>query len=180
MPELVAKPTLDEVASLLRSRTVDQYGNEVDTFTSATRPTDVQAQNIIDSAFDLVNLRVGRINSASTEIIAQAKAVVMLLAARLIETVYYPEQAAQNESAAQLYGDMYNEAIASLESAIEDDRSTTTSGFMASIPLKGLAAGQVDDLPINWQQLNLDEPIDPYEPGTTPPGWVEPPPGAEW
>lgn len=179
MPDLVAKPTIDEVASLLRSRTVDAFGNEIDTFTADTRPTAVQAQSIIDSAYDLVNLRVGRINSTETEIISQAKAVVMLLAARLIETVYYPEQAAQNESAATLYGEMYEESVRSLEQAIKDDRSTTLYGGIASIPLKGLAATQTDDLPINWEQQNLDEPWDdPFAPRPPGSGWYDPPPGA--
>lgn len=156
-----ARPSTDEVANLLRARTVDQYGNELGTFTDATRPTIEQADSLIDAAYDLVNLRVGRISDTSPEIITQAKAVVMLLAARLIETVYYPEQAAQDESAATLYGEMYEDAIKSLTSAILDDRSTTTSGWMANVPIKGLAAvtDPFADLPINYEQRDMDDPL---------------------
>lgn len=135
-----AKPTLDEVASMLRARTVDENGNELGTFTDTTSPTATQAQQLLDSAYDLVRLRIGRIDDAEEETIEQAHTVVMLLAARLIETVYYPEQAAQNQSAATIYGEMYEEAVRDLANAIEDNRATTTTGFMSSIPLGGTAA----------------------------------------
>lgn len=156
--EYPAKPTLPEVAALLRARTLDKYGNELAAFTSDTRPTDVQAQEVIDSAYNLVILRVGRIDAFSTEIIDQAKSVTALLAARLIETVYYPEQATQEQSAASIYGEMYEAAIDGLEQAIKDNRATTTTGYLASIKLSGLAAATEEDWPINWEQMNLDEP----------------------
>lgn len=174
-----AKPSVDEVAAMLRARTVDRYGNEEGTFTATTRPTASEATQIIDSAYDLVNLRVGRIPDADDELIAQAKSVVLLLAARLIETVYYPEQAAQSQSAATLYGDMYEEAVRALEAAIRDNRSTTQTGFMVSIPTKGRAAMPQDEIisgyealtgaewPLGWEQRDLDDPIDPLDPLNT-------------
>lgn len=156
-----ARPDADEVASLLRTRTVDEYGNEQSTFGLTTRPTLTEANNIIDSAYDLVKLRVGRLPDTQDEIISQAKAVVMLLAARLIETVYYPEQARDDESAASLYGDMYEDAIRDLEMAVKDNRAGTTGGFMYSIPTKGSAAlhDPFADLPINYEQRDLDDPL---------------------
>lgn len=154
--EYPAKPSLEEVATLLRARTLDEYGNEVGAFTSDTRPNATQAQQAIDSAYNLVNLRIGRIDSRSVDIIEQAKSTTAFLAARIIETVYYPEQATQEQSVASVYAAMYEEAIAALESAVEDDRATTTTGFITSVPLKGIAADQ--EWPINWAQLNLDEP----------------------
>jgi hypothetical protein len=154
-----AKPSLSEVATLLRSRTVDEYGNEESGFGPTTRPTDVQAQEIIDSAYNLVALRVGRISDSSEEIIDQARSVTMLLAARMIETVYYPEQASSDESAATLYGEMYDDAIRSLEQAVKDNRATTGTGFMASIPVRGLAATEEAEYPINYEQRDMDDPL---------------------
>lgn len=154
-----ARPSAGEVATLLRSRTVDEYGNEESGFDTTTRPTLTQAEELIDAAYDLVRLRVGRIPDDAEEIISQAKSVVMLLAARIIETVYYPEQARSDESAATLYGEMYEDAIRDLEGAIRDDRSTTVTGFMASIPLKGLAATTDTTFPVNYEQLDLDDPL---------------------
>lgn len=154
-----SKPTLAQVAALLRSRTVDEYGNEESGFGEDTRPTAVQAQELIDAAYDLVGLRVGRIPDTEQELIDQARSVTMLLAARMIETVYYPEQASSDESAAALYGEMYEDAIRSLESAVMDNRSTTQTGFMASIPVKGLAATTDYDYPINYEQRDLDDPL---------------------
>lgn len=166
------KPTIDDLAALLRARTVDAYGNEVDAFTAQTRPTDTQAANIIDSAYNLVTLRIGPLPDGDDVIGEQASSVILLLAARLVETVYYPEQAAQDQSAAALYAQMYDEAILSLEGAVKDNRGTTTTGFMASIPLKGLAAESGHGpWPINPEQRDLDEPIDPFDPAWTPSRW---------
>src|ERR1044072_2431372 len=106
-----ARPSASEVATLLRSRTVDEDGNEESGFDAPTRPTLTQAEELIDAAYDLVRLRVGRIPDDEEEIISQAKSVVMLLAARIIETVYSPERARSDESAASLYGEMYEDAI---------------------------------------------------------------------
>lgn len=158
-----AKPSLDEVAAMLRARTVDANGNELSTFTATTSPTATQAQQLLDSAYDLVRLRIGRISDSNDELIGQARTVVMLLAARLVETVYYPEQAAQTQSAAAIYGEMYEEAVRDLERAIEDDRSTTQTGFFSSIPIKGQAAVQgpsASDLPFAfYEQRDLDDPL---------------------
>jgi hypothetical protein len=60
-----SKPSLDEVATMLRARTVDENGNEVGTFNDTTSPTATQAEQIIDSAYDLVLLRVGRSTSTT-------------------------------------------------------------------------------------------------------------------
>lgn len=146
---------------MLRARTVDQYGNEAGTFTADTSPTDVQAGQMIDAAYDLVRLRVGLISDSSPDLQSQAKSVVMLLAARLIETVYYPEQAANDQSAASIYGEMYEDAIRSLEMAVRDDRATTTTGFLASVPIKGIAATSEPVLPLNFEQRDMDDP-DPW------------------
>jgi hypothetical protein len=166
------KPTIDELAALLRARTVDRFGNEAGTFNENTRPTATEAQAIIDSAYDLVSLRIGPLPDGDELIGSQAKSVILLLAARLVETVYYPEQAAQDQSAAELYGEMYDDAIRSLESAVADNRATTTTGFFSSIPMKGIAASSGHGpWPINPEQRDLDEPVDPYDPAWTPSRW---------
>lgn len=154
MHEYVTKPTLAQLASLLRARTVDQYGNETGAFSSTTSPTESEAQQMIDSAYDLVNLRIGQIPDIP-DLAGQAKAVVLLLAARLVETVYYPDQASTDQSAAALYGELYEDAVRSLEATIRADRAS--GSFIASIPLKGLAALDVNVLDAFGYQRDLDE-----------------------
>ena len=39
-------PTVDEVAALIAVRTIDSGGEQLGVFTSDTRPTDVQTQNL--------------------------------------------------------------------------------------------------------------------------------------
>jgi hypothetical protein len=84
-------PSVDEVASLERTRTLDNSGQEQETFTSSTRPTDVEAQTLIGVAADEVLARLPtNIDPAFYPSIA---AVISLRAASLIEVSYYREQA---------------------------------------------------------------------------------------
>jgi hypothetical protein len=156
MAEYATKPTAEQLASLLRTRTVDEYGKEAGEFTTSTSPTLVEANQMIDAAYDLVNLRVGKIPDVP-DLANQAKSVVLLLAARLVETVYYPEQVTSDQSAAALYGDLYEDAIRSLEQSVRDDRAGAS--FITSIPLKGLAAADVDVLDAFGYQRDEDDPI---------------------
>jgi hypothetical protein len=87
-PDPIA-PTVDDVAALIRARTKDANGNEVGTFTDATRPTDAQAQQAIDHQVALLHTRVGTIGPDCSGI---AQMTVAYGAAAEIELSYFPEQ----------------------------------------------------------------------------------------
>lgn len=84
-------PSVDDVALLCATRTIDEAGDQLGVFTSDTNPTDVQAQALIEQAVMLVLTPLPDYLPASLYArIAQAAA---LQAAILVETSFYREQA---------------------------------------------------------------------------------------
>jgi hypothetical protein len=83
-------PTVDQVAALERTRTVDDAGNELSTFTADTRPTDVEAEALtLQAASEVLSQLPPCIPPAYYD---GVRAVVALRAASLIELSYYREQ----------------------------------------------------------------------------------------
>jgi len=92
----LAKPTPDDVATLLRARTKDLDGSELGVFTDATRPTADEVQRIIDLAYAEVTGRAGvYIGSRCAE---GAKSLVVIRAAAWVELSYWPEQIRSDRS----------------------------------------------------------------------------------
>jgi hypothetical protein len=91
------KPSVDQVAAILRARTQDDQMQEVGTFTDATRPTDVQVQELIESASAAFAAEAGA--APCTDALALASAGhIALTAALLVELSYFPEQVASSRS----------------------------------------------------------------------------------
>lgn len=88
-------PTVDQVASLIRSRTKDSNGNEVGTFTEDTRPTATQAQEAIDNQVTLLHAKVGTVGEDCSGL---AQLVAAYGAAAEIEASYFAEQARRDMS----------------------------------------------------------------------------------
>lgn len=118
-------PTLAQVGALLRARTKDTEGVEQGTFTAQTRPTDAQAQAIIDLAVDLIHVAVGPV-PADSACATGASAVGALGAACLIEKSYFPEQIASARSAYDQYWEEYQSALNGLARCL--GVSTDTGG----------------------------------------------------
>lgn len=87
------KPDLEEVAVLLWARTVDDGQETNGEFTADTQPTAVQAQMLLDQAFEDVRAVcvAGEIPERSVD---AAKRATALRAAYLIELSFFPEQTA--------------------------------------------------------------------------------------
>lgn len=84
-------PTSDDVALLVATRTIDSTGDELGTFTSDTRPTDVQTDALIGQALTMVLTPLpDRFSSSLYDRVSQA---VALQTAILVETSFYREQA---------------------------------------------------------------------------------------
>lgn len=91
-PALVA-PTLDQVAALERTRTVDENGNDQPTFTASTHPTATEAMNIIAQATQAILTRLPV--SIPEVLYGRVTHAIALYAAVLIEGSYFREQISQ-------------------------------------------------------------------------------------
>lgn len=122
-------PELEDVGALLRARTQDSHDDEIGTFNDETRPTDEEAQRIIEQAGSIVYSRIGSVEeevltcSGAEDIRTQAKYMVSLLAAMLIELSYFPEQVKSDRSAYEHYRELWNEQMTSLTDAAAECRS---------------------------------------------------------
>jgi hypothetical protein len=91
-------PSVADVAALEATRRVQSDGDEADTFTSDTRPTDVQCQDLIVQATQEVT---GMLPACCDPIwYAAIRRVIALRVASLIEVSYYREQAQAGPAAA--------------------------------------------------------------------------------
>lgn len=83
-------PSVDDVGAILRTRTKDEFGAELGTFTADTRPTDQQALTLIGQAYDDV---IGVIDDdIPTTAWRDASSAIALRAAMLIELSFWPDQ----------------------------------------------------------------------------------------
>ena len=118
-----SRPTVDQVARLIRTRTNDSSMNEVGTFDEATRPTADQVEEYIDDAMALVGLRVP-LAQLPTGSEASYAAVVALQAAAVIEKSYWPEQIDSGRSSyAQLVAEL-QAGVAALEGFVYSNGAT--------------------------------------------------------
>lgn len=124
------RPTVAEIALLLRARTKDET-TEVGTFTADTRPTAAQVESMIDSGVADVSLRAGVLSEALEPAARQAAALYTAMA---IERSYFPEQAAQADSAYELFRQDYLETVGRLVEAAIDPAPGVSS--VVSVPLR--------------------------------------------
>ena len=125
MPISDYTPTLDDVGALVRARTVDAGGNEIGTFSPTTRPTDVEATDLIqDAVNDAYPLFGEDIPDAADPdnpdaIRNAAKEAVGYHAAALVELSHFPEQVARGNSPYEEYEKLWAAASARIQAAIE-------------------------------------------------------------
>jgi hypothetical protein len=112
------RPTVDEVAALLRARTKDLDGVEVGTFNDNTRPTGTEAESIIDMAMDEISGITGRHAGACSNL---AHTMATIRAAMWIEVSYWPEQVPTGRSVYQALADQYAPMVESLRACVEGD-----------------------------------------------------------
>jgi hypothetical protein len=91
------RPTVDDVAALIRARTKDASGNELGTFSGATRPTDAEVEQLITNGCAKVATLVGWSFDANAE--AEATHLAALWTACEVEQSYWPEQVRSERSA---------------------------------------------------------------------------------
>lgn len=104
-------PSIQAVALLERTRTVDQSGAEQGTFTSTTRPTNDECDGIISQAVELALADMP--DYLPESIYPRVLQAVALKAAVLIEASFYREQ--YTKGSAQYYEQAYEKLLASIE-----------------------------------------------------------------
>src|SRR5262245_21838136 len=111
-------PTVADVAALIRARTKDNNGNELGTFTTATRPTDAQAQEAIAHAVLGLGEKVGAVG---TQCEPTAKLCAGYGAAAEIELSYFPEQARTDRSPYQFLVKRYEALLEGVRECVLGD-----------------------------------------------------------
>jgi hypothetical protein len=110
------RPSQEQVAALLRARTKDDLGKELGEWTTATRPTLDEVENLIGLAQGEVTGRIG-VNLPPTAV-SSVQTATALLTACYIEKSYYPEATNRDTSAYVQYREEYERAITGLLNAM--------------------------------------------------------------
>lgn len=121
------RPSVASVASLLRARTKVKGGKELGTFTTVTRPTSGEVNDLIDEASDEV---LGKVQppTAGSAYERRVAAAIRLYTAILIEGSYFPEEVKSGKSVAQTYQQLYASRIKSLIAEGETGRPQGEGG----------------------------------------------------
>lgn len=145
-----ARPTVDDVALLLRARTKDSHGNEVGTFDDDTRPTAEQVEEQIDTAVALVGMRLPPTDQLPVALQPAVAALVAYRAALRIEKSYFPEQVRSDRSAYDQLKEEYTDDLAALQEALEGG----ASGEMVSYDFAVAQVGSWTSIPHSWLHIN--------------------------
>jgi hypothetical protein len=179
--EQTVRPSLAEVAAVIRTRTVEleSGGKEAGTFNTKTKPTAEEAEGLINAALAQTLLTTGP--EISPSYWERARTVVAYLAACLIEFSYYREDIERDTSAFPELEKMHKQALDGLLSSISGTTpgSPTQSFFSVPIETKNQARFRALMQAFNPKTGRLDPsklPPDqnwPLGPGGLPPWFLE-------
>lgn len=115
-----------DVGGILRTRTKDDHGNELGTFTDSTRPTAAQVAERLGSATNDVAEAVGM--EVPAALVGRARSVAALGAALEIELSFFPEQIGTGRSPYEqlkvLYDDRLRRLVTAAQSGGDEDAGT--------------------------------------------------------
>jgi hypothetical protein len=120
MAEATFKPTVEDVAALIRARTKVPGAKEAGTFNDVTRPTKTEVEALIGQAVDHVAAAIGG-DPCNDQLKQSASAAAGLMTAILIEASYWPEQAEARGSTASRLEALYNARMKSLTAAVSEE-----------------------------------------------------------
>jgi len=138
------RPTVDDVALLLRARTKDSNGNEVGTFDDETRPTGDQVEGHITAAMALVGVRFGDTTTWPAEAQTAFASLVAYRAALRVEKSYFPEQVRTDRSA---YTQLREEYLDDLQALMDAVSGGGGAGALPSYDMEVLPVGSWTSLP---------------------------------
>lgn len=146
-----ARPTVDDVALLLRARTKDSNGNEVGTFDDDTRPTADQVEEQIDVAVALVGMRLPPTDKLPVALQPAIAALVAYRAALRIEKSYFPEQIRSDRSAYDQLKEEYTDDLAALQDALAGGGG---AGELVAYEMATIPVGSWTSIPYSWLHIN--------------------------
>jgi hypothetical protein len=162
-------PSVSDLGSFMRARTVPAGtgGTELGTFTSTTRPTDGEALVMIAQATGYVLMDVGA--EIPDRMIEQARFMVILYAASLVELTFYRNEVTRDQSSYEQYVAMYKAGVAALKLAIADSDPASPQASFFSVPIASASQGRFQALigaidPITGQFDPSKLPVDLYYP----------------
>jgi hypothetical protein len=168
VPVVGLRPSVDDVAALLRARTQDTEGREVGTFNDDTRPTASEVDLHIDTALALVATRLpvevpDRFGTAVSSLVAYR-------AALRIEKSYFPEQVRSDRSA---YDQLLQEYTDDLQALLDGLADYGTDGGAGSAGHRAHSEWTPSFLSVYGYGY-------PLYPGWQPDYWPEPENPANW
>jgi hypothetical protein len=120
--EVEWRPAVQEVASWIRTRTMNNNQQYEGTFTEETQPTDEQAETIISLATAHVASRVGEVGELCSDYLtSQARNLSSLYAALVIELSYFPEQVGTNRSPYDNLKELFDSGIKELREGVKEN-----------------------------------------------------------
>lgn len=111
-PYPVYFPTLDQVGALLHARTVTEPGDELGTFTSETRPTDIEVYNLMMLAQADISPCIGDGLLIPVWAVPPVQQFLAMRTAMLVELAYWPEQTNDDDSIYQRLKELSDPMIA--------------------------------------------------------------------
>lgn len=126
-------PTVANVATLIRARTVDESLDEIGTFNTTTRPTGDQVSSYITQAMSEVKTRVGAAFYRA-EFAETATNLAAIRAAMSVELSHYPEQVSEGQSSYENLRELYESGVRALSDAVRDGSPSRKGTF--SIPMR--------------------------------------------
>lgn len=126
----VITPALTDVGAIIRTRTKEGMSGETGTFSENTRPTADEVTALIERAESKVLSAIGGDYPCedATDLNDDAKYLVALQTALMVELSYFPEQIRSGQSPYPEYKTLYDEELQRTAEAIEERCGTETSG----------------------------------------------------
>jgi hypothetical protein len=144
------RPTVGDVARLLRARTKTSSGDELGTFTSETRPTDIEVADIVQMVEAYVTARLGV--PVPEQFVDAVRFMVTLKSAMDVELSYWPEQVRSDRSAYEQYAAQFTDGMTSLMTSIEEATGGT----------KGRSQWEFGSMPVvSWTMQPAYDPAEP-------------------
>lgn len=144
------RPTVEQVALLIRARTKDSNGNEVGTFDDDTRPTGTDVEEQIDAAMALVGARFPPTAEMPAGLVPAFAELVAYRAALRVEKSYFPEQVRSDRSA---YQQLREEYLDDLE-AFTQSMAAGGGGELVESDVGSLPVGSWTSIPYDWIRLD--------------------------
>jgi hypothetical protein len=124
-------PTVGDIATILRARTVERGATPVQTFTDQTTPTAQEVQQTIILFAPLVLARLGRLDNLgcanSEDLRAASTAVAAQRVALEVEATYWPEEIG-DQAAVDIRRQMLDTDITGLMTGLESCRASSDDG----------------------------------------------------